>query len=263
MTRDADTELSDAQLARYARQIVLPQVDLHGQARLLASHALVVGLGGLGSPAALHLAGAGVGRLTLVDFDTVDLSNLHRQGLHGMADIGRPKVESARDALLARNPEIRIEIVSERLTGPALAHHVAAADVVLDCTDNFAARFAINAACVAARKPLVSGAAIRLDGQIAVFRADRDDSPCYRCLYRDEMQEAEHCSRVGVLPPVPGVIGTLQALEALKVLMDIGETLTGRLLLFDALRCEWRTVRLRRDPDCPACGGRSPPIAPG
>jgi molybdopterin-synthase adenylyltransferase len=252
------TDLTDAELARYARQIVLRDVDLEGQARLRAGRVLIVGLGGLGSPAALYLAGAGVGHLVLADYDAVDLSNLHRQVIHRSADIGRPKVESARDAVRALNPDVAVTTLHARMEPDALAAQVAAVDVVLDCTDNFEARFAINAACVAARRPLVSGAAIRLDGQVAVFRADVPDAPCYRCLYREQGTQAEHCSQVGVLGPVVGVIGAMQALEALKLLAGFGEPLAGRLLLFDARASEWRMVRLRRDPDCPACGGRPP-----
>lgn len=254
-------DLSDAELTRYARQIVLRDVDLAGQRRLLDARVLIVGLGGLGSPAALYLAGAGVGHLTLADYDAVDLSNLHRQVIHGTQDIGRPKVESARDALLELNPDVQVTTVHARMTPDELAAHVAGADVVLDCTDNFAARFAINAACVVARKPLVSGAAIRLEGQVSVFRTDLPDAPCYRCLYREVGGEAEHCSRVGVIGPVVGVIGAMQALEAIKLLAGFGDTLTGRLLLFDARASQWREVRLRRDPDCPACAHRAP--APG
>lgn len=251
-------DLTDAQLARYARQIVLRDVDLGGQRRLLDSRVLIVGLGGLGSPAALYLAGAGVGQLVLADYDAVDLSNLHRQVIHRTRDIGRPKVESARDAVLELNPDVQVTAVHARMTPDELGAQVAGVDAVLDCTDNFAARFAINAACVAARKPLICGAAIRLEGQVSVFRTDLPDAPCYRCLYRDAGAEAEHCSRVGVIGPVVGVIGAMQALEAIKLLAGFGQTLTGRLLLFDARASEWRAVRLRRDPDCPACAQRPP-----
>lgn len=256
MTDATHDDLTDAQLERYARQIVLRDVDLAGQARLLRARVLIVGMGGLGSPAALYLAGAGVGHLVLADYDAVDLSNLHRQVLHRSADIGRPKVESARDALLALNPDIAVTPIHARMTPAQLAGQVAQADVVLDCTDNFEARFAINAACVAARRPLVSGAAIRMEGQVSVFRADLPDAPCYRCLYREHGAQAEHCSRVGVIGPVVGVIGAMQALEALKLVAGFGSPLTGRLLLFDARTSQWREVRLRRDPDCPACAGR-------
>lgn len=249
-------DLDDQQLTRYARQIVLRDIDLAGQQRLLDGRVLIVGMGGLGSPAALYLAGAGVGHLVLADHDVVDLSNLHRQVIHRNADVGRSKAQSARDAVLALNPELDVSAVHARMTPDTLVAQVAAVDVVLDCTDNFEARFAINAACVAARRPLVSGAAIRLEGQVAVFRADLPDAPCYRCLYREQAGQAEHCSQVGVLGPVVGVIGAMQALETIKLLAGFGETLTGRLLLFDARSAQWREVRLRRDPDCPTCGRR-------
>lgn len=245
--------MNDDELLRYSRQILLPQVGIEGQERLRAARALIVGLGGLGSPVALYLAAAGVGTLAIADHDRVDLSNLQRQIAHCSNDIGRAKVESARDAMLALNPGTSIIGMAGRLEGEALAEQVALADVVLDCSDNFATRFAVNAACVRARTPLVSGAAIRLEGQVAVFRADRPDSPCYRCLYKDEGELAETCTQTGVLAPLVGVIGSLQALEALKVLMDLGTTLAGRLLLFDAEHMEWRTLRLRKDPACPVC----------
>lgn len=245
--------MNDDELLRYSRQILLPQVGIEGQDRLRASRALIVGLGGLGSPAAMYLAAAGVGTLAIADHDRVDLSNLQRQIAHRSADIGRAKVDSARDALLALNPGISIIALDEQLNGELLDEQVALADVVLDCSDNFATRFAVNEACVRARTPLVSGAAIRLEGQVAVFRPDRPDNPCYRCLYKDEGELAETCTQTGVLAPLVGVIGSLQALEALKVLLDLGTTLTGRLLLFDAEHLEWRTLILRKDPECPVC----------
>jgi molybdopterin-synthase adenylyltransferase len=243
-----------ADLKRYSRQMILPQVDTHGQQLLLDSHALVIGVGGLGSAAASYLAAAGVGYLTLVDRDRVEISNLQRQIAHRHQDIGRPKAESARDTLQAINPDIQINAIHSRLDETLLSRTVAAADVVLDCSDNFPTRFALNRACIAHRKPLVSGAAIRLEGQVAVFRADRAGSPCYQCLFRDEQGEAsESCEQAGVLGPVVGVIGSLQALEALKLLLGLGETLDGRLLLFDALRCSFRELRLKPDPHCPSC----------
>lgn len=248
--------MNDQQLARYSRQILLPQIDYEGQQRLLASHALIIGLGGLGSPASLYLAAAGVGHLTLVDFDTVDLSNLQRQIIHRSADVGRPKIESARDALAALNPEIEITPLPGPLDEAGLRAAVRAADVVLDCTDNFASRHAINRACVAERRPLVSAAAIRLEGQLSVFDTRRADSPCYHCLYREDGEVLETCTRNGILAPVVGSLGTLQALEAIKVLLGLGEPLIGRLLLFDALSFDMRTLRLRRDPACPVCAQR-------
>ncbi len=245
--------MNDDELLRYSRQILLPQVGIEGQDRLRAARALIIGLGGLGSPVAMYLAAAGVGTLAIADHDRVDLSNLQRQIVHRSADIGRNKTDSARDALLALNPGTTIISFATRLHGDALDEQIALADVVLDCSDNFATRFAVNAACVRARTPLVSGAAIRLEGQVAVFRPDRSDSPCYRCLYKDEDELAETCTQTGVLAPLVGVIGSLQALEAIKVLLDLGTTLTGRLLLFDAEHLEWRSLILRKDPDCPVC----------
>lgn len=248
--------MNDQQLQRYSRQILLPQIDYEGQQRLLEGHALIVGLGGLGSPASLYLAAAGVGHLTLVDFDTVDLSNLQRQIVHRTSDIGRPKIESARDNLAGLNPDVRIDTFPGPLDDEALRLAVRTADVVLDCTDNFAARHAINRACVAERKPLVSAAAIRLEGQLSVFDTRKESSPCYHCLYREDGEELETCTRNGILAPVVGSLGTLQALEAIKVLLDLGEPLVGRLLLFDALTFDLRTLRLKRDPACPVCAQR-------
>jgi len=245
--------MNDDELLRYSRQILLPQVGIEGQDRLRAARALIIGLGGLGSPAAMYLAAAGVGTLAIADHDRVDLSNLQRQIVHRSADIGRPKTDSARDALLALNPGTTIINLDTQLHGTHLDEQITLADVVLDCSDNFATRFAVNAACVRTRTPLVSGAAIRLEGQVAVFRPDRPDSPCYHCLYKDEDELAETCTQTGVLAPLVGVIGSLQALEALKVLLDLGTTLTGRLLLFDAEQLEWRTLILRKDPKCPVC----------
>lgn len=255
--------MNDDQLLRYSRQLLLPQVDFAGQAHLLASRALIIGLGGLGSPAAMYLAAAGVGQLLLVDFDAVELSNLQRQIAHTTLDIGRNKADSAADTVHALNPDVQVETITGRLEGAALAAQVARADVVLDCSDNFATRFALNAACVTAATPLVSGAAIRMEGQVAVF-ANTGSGPCYRCLYRDEEELAQTCSQTGVLAPVVGIIGAIQALEALKVLLRIGTTLDGHLLLFDALHMDWRTLTLHRDPACPVCRGHTttPPPAP-
>ena len=246
--------MDDSELLRYSRQILLPQVGIEGQEKLQSSRVLIVGLGGLGSPAAMYLAAAGVGHLVLADYDRVDLTNLQRQIVHRSADVGRPKVESARDTLLALNPLVRVSTLAERMEGDALAREVAAADVVLDASDNFATRYAVNEACVRARTPLVSGAAIRLEGQIAVFRPGRDESPCYRCLYPQQLGELEEtCSQTGILAPLVGIIGSVQALEAIKLLLGIGETLCGRLLVLDAATLEWRALKLRRDPHCPVC----------
>ena len=247
--------MDDSQLVRYSRQILLPQIDVAGQETLLASRALLVGAGGLGSPAALYLAAAGVGRLVIADPDRVELSNLQRQILHHLNDLGRPKVASATDTLAMINPEVRVTPIAERLQGQRLDEEVARADLVLDCSDNFDTRFAVNAASVARRTPLVSGAAVRLEGQIAVFLPGSDDSPCYACLYHAGVQEDQTCSENGVLSPIVGIIGSLQALEALKVLLGLGETLCGRLVIFDGTVHEWRTLKLHRDPHCPVCAG--------
>lgn len=249
--------MNDEQLLRYSRQIMLPDVDIAGQERLLVSRVLIVGLGGLGSPVALYLAAAGVGTLVLNDFDQVDLSNLQRQVVHGQADIGRSKVDSARDRLLAVNPQINVLCLDRRLAANELGHQVALADAVVDCSDNFAIRFALNAACVQGATPLISGAAIGMDGQISVYDVRNPDSPCYRCLFPDGGDdEALTCATSGVIAPLVGMIGTTQALETLKVLCGIGEPLVGRLLMLDAKRMEWRSMKLRRDPHCPICGGR-------
>ncbi len=242
--------MDDAQLLRYNRQMMLPQVDYDGQQRLIDSHALIIGAGGLGSPVAMYLAAAGVGKITLVDFDDVDLSNLQRQILHTTTDVGHPKVESGRDTMLRLNPLIEVVPVAERLEGAALRERVEAADVIIDASDNFATRFLLNDTCWAAGKPLVSGAAIRFEGQVTVFDPRAADSPCYRCLYRDENEPNERCSETGVFTPVVGMIGTAQAAEALKLLIGIGEPLVGRLLLLDVHAMEWRSVKLKRDPHC-------------
>jgi len=247
--------MTDEQLLRYSRHILLDALGIEGQARILATHALIIGAGGLGSPAALYLASAGIGRITLVDDDTVDFTNLQRQILHTQARVGMAKAESGRQALAAINPDIEIVPLQQRLSGAALDALVASADLVLDCTDNFATRHAINRACVHHRKPLVSGAAIRFDGQISVYDLRRDDSPCYHCLFPEgEDVEEVRCAVMGVFAPLTGIIGTMQAAEALKLAAGIGETLTGRLLLLDALSMEWRTVRFKQDSDCAVCG---------
>ncbi|MGD8629981.1 MAG: molybdopterin-synthase adenylyltransferase MoeB [Gammaproteobacteria bacterium] len=246
--------MNDDQLLRYSRQIMLPQVDVAGQEKLLASRVLIVGAGGLGSPAAMYLATAGVGHLVIADHDRVELSNLQRQLLHRDCDIGRPKAESARATLRALNPDIAITPIEARLQGTQLTAQVSYADVVLDCSDNFDTRFTINAACVRQQVPLVSGAAIRLEGQVAVFDARLADSPCYHCLYRDGEELEQTCSENGVLAPLVGIIGSLQALEALKILLGLGDSLNGRLIVFDGLVHEWRTLKLPRDPACPTCG---------
>lgn len=245
--------MNDDQLLRYSRQIMLPEIDVAGQDRLLHSRVLVIGAGGLGSPAAMYLAAAGIGQITIADHDTVELSNLQRQLLHRDADIGQDKAHSARTTLAGINPGIEITALSGRLDADTLDSAVNSTDVVLDCTDNFATRFDINRACIAHRVPLVSAAAVRYEGQLTVFDPRRDDSPCYHCLYQPGDEDMQTCAETGVLSPVTGIIGSLQALEAIKVLLAIGNDLCGRLVLFDALRHEWRTALLAKDPGCPAC----------
>jgi molybdopterin/thiamine biosynthesis adenylyltransferase len=246
--------LTDQELLRYSRQILLQHVDIDGQLRLKHSRALIVGLGGLGSPVALYLAAAGVGELHLADFDTVDLTNLQRQIIHDSHSVGQSKVDSAIERLTAINPEVKLIAYRSALDADSLAAAVAVVDVVLDCSDNFSTREAVNAACVAARKPLVSGAAIRLEGQLSVFDPRRDDSPCYHCLYGHGSEAELTCSEAGVLGPLVGMVGSLQALEALKLLAGFGEPLVGRLLLIDALTSRFRELRVRRDPACSVCG---------
>ncbi len=246
--------MDDEQLLRYSRQIMLPQVGVEGQQRLLDARALIVGLGGLGSPAAMYLAAAGVGHLVLVDGDCVDLSNLQRQIIHTTEDLGRPKVHSARETVRALNPQVEAGAIETRLDRTQLLEQVRQCDVVLDASDNFATRFAVNDACVQAGVALVSGAAIRMEGQVAVFLPGREESsPCYRCLYKDQGELEETCSDNGILAPLAGIVGSIQAMEAMKVLMGLGDPLCGRLLLLDAHTMEWRTLRLPKDPRCPMC----------
>lgn len=252
--------LDDEALLRYSRHILLPQVGIEGQERLLNARALVLGAGGLGSPAALYLASAGIGTLALVDGDTVDLTNLQRQILHRSAAIGRPKVQSGVATLAEINPRCRVVPLQERLAGARLEEEVALADVVLDCSDNFATRHAVNRACVKFRKPLVSGAAIRFDGQIAVFDTRRDDAPCYHCLFPESADVEEiRCAVMGVFAPLTGIVGAVQAAEALKLVIGCGDSLAGRLLLLDGLAMEWRGIAVPRDPGCTVCSRRSAP----
>jgi len=241
---------------RYARHLVLPQIGEAGQEKLLRSRVLVLGLGGLGSPVATYLAASGVGHLVLVDFDTVDLSNLQRQPIHTTASVGRDKVSSAADTIKAINPEIQLTAINQNLDDDALTEQVKLADAVVDCTDNFTTRFTLNRICVAQKTPLVSGAVIRMEGQVTVFRPDHPDSPCYRCLYQEVDEIGEACSQVGILAPVAGIIGAIEATETIKALLNLGEALEGRLLVFDAATMEWRTLKLRKDPACPVCGSR-------
>jgi molybdopterin/thiamine biosynthesis adenylyltransferase len=247
--------MDDTQLLRYSRHILLSELGVDAQQRFGESHALIVGIGGLGNPVAQFLAAAGVGTLTLVDADRVDLTNLQRQILFDTSAVGRPKVEAAAARIAAVNPEVRVIQLADRVGLAALAPLTAAADVVADCTDNFATRHAVNRACVAAKKPLVSGAAIRFDGQIAVFDARDPANPCYHCLFgeSDEFEETR-CATMGVFAPLVGIVGATQAAEALKLLAPAGRSLAGRLLLIDALTMEWRELRVVKDPACPVCG---------
>ncbi len=245
--------MDDAQLLRYSRQILLPQIGIEGQAKLLRARVLIIGLGGLGSPVAMYLAAAGVGQLVLVDHDKVDLTNLQRQIVHSTERIGTDKVASAAHTLRALNPLIALATINHTLSEAELAQQVQLADVVVDASDNFATRHLVNRVCVREKTPLVSGAVVRFDGQVSVFDASRADSPCYRCLYSEEGEPDEPCAQFGVLASAPGIIGSIQATETLKLLLGIGETLVGRLLVLDALTMEWRTIKLRRDPACPVC----------
>ena len=246
--------MNDEQLLRYSRHILLDELGIEGQERLLAARALIVGAGGLGSPAALYLASAGVGHITLADADEVDLTNLQRQILHSTQAIGRPKVESGLEALARINPEVKVTALHSRLAGAELDALIATCDVVLDCCDNFATRHAVNRACVKHKKPLVSGAGVRFDGQLAVFDMRRGDSPCYHCLFPEDAEfEETRCAVMGVFAPLTGIIGTMQAAEALKLIAGVGESLCGRVLLLDALAMQWREIRLKKDPGCAIC----------
>jgi adenylyltransferase/sulfurtransferase len=249
--------MNDDQLLRYSRHILLDEIGIESQERLLAATVLIVGAGGLGSPAALYLAAAGIGRILLADGDTVDATNLQRQLLHRDDRIGMGKAESGRRALHQVNPGVTVEPIAARLDGQALQDAVARSSVVLDCCDNFQTRHAVNRACVAAGVPLVSGAAIRFDGQLAVFDTRRDDSPCYHCLF-PEGQDVEEvrCSTMGVFAPLTGIVGTMQAAEALKLAGGFGTPMTGRLLLVDAVAMRLNEIRVPRDPGCPVCAER-------
>jgi adenylyltransferase/sulfurtransferase len=254
LNTDNAKTMDDNQLLRYSRHLLLPQIDIEGQDKLLASRVLVVGLGGLGSPAAMYLASAGVGRLILCDDDVVDLSNLQRQILHGTPDVGRKKTLSAAEVLTSLNPDLLYELIDQRLDEAELKAIADRVDLILDCTDNLTTRFMINRVCVQTGTALVSGAVIRFEGQIAVYDPARPESPCYNCLYQDVNESMDSCSRNGVVAPLPGIIGSMQALEAIKYLVNPESVMTGHLLIFDAWRLEWNRLRLRRNPDCPTCG---------
>lgn len=249
--------MDDQQLLRYSRHLLLDEIGIEGQEKLLAAHALVIGAGGLGSPVALYLASAGVGRITLVDHDEVDLTNLQRQVMHTTERVGQHKALSGKAALQAINPGVDVVALCERADEAKLAELVAQATVVLDCTDNFSTRHAINRACVEAKVPLVSGAAIRMDGQIAVFDPRSGETACYACLFPPDQQFDEvQCSTMGVFAPLVGIIGTMQAAEALKLIAGIGESLANRLLLLDAKYMEWTSIRTAKSPDCPVCSAQ-------
>ncbi len=247
--------MNDQQLLRYSRHILLDEIGIEGQEKLLAAHAVIIGAGGLGSPVALYLASAGVGKITLVDNDEVDLTNLQRQILHSTARVGQPKAESGKRTLHDINPTIEVVALVARADEEELKTLVSSADVVLDCTDNFKTRHAINRACVAARVPLVSGAAIRMDGQVAVFDTRQTGAPCYACLFPPDQQfEEVQCSVMGVFAPLVGIIGTIQAAEALKLLMGVGTSLAQRLLMLDARTMEWTSIKTTHNPHCAVCG---------
>jgi adenylyltransferase/sulfurtransferase len=248
--------MNDQELLRYSRHILLNEIGVEGQQRLRDAHMLIIGAGGLGSPAAFYLASAGVGKITLVDGDKVDLTNLQRQILHTSDRIGQPKATSGQTTLTAINPQVEVIARPQRVAAAELDELVGTATIVLDCSDNFATRHAVNTACVKHRRPLVSGAAIRFDGQLVVFDLTRAESPCYACLFPQGEGEDELCAVMGVFAPLTGIIGTLQAAEALKLAAGIGESLSGRFLLLDALTMSLRTLRVPRDPNCPVCGSR-------
>lgn len=246
-------ELTDQQLLRYSRQIMLGEVDIAGQEALLAAKVLIVGAGGLGAPVALYLAAAGVGELIIADDDHVEVSNLQRQIIHTQARVGQTKVASAKAQLAEINPDVQVQALCERLSPARLDELLPQVQAVVDCSDNFSTRFAINNACVRHKVPLVSGAAIRLEGQLAVFDSRRADSPCYRCLYEEQADENLSCAASGVLAPLVGIIGSAQALETIKLLAGFGDTLSGRIQFYDGKTGQWREMRLPRDPNCPVC----------
>ena len=244
----------DEQLLRYSRQIMLPQIDVDGQQRLLDSCVFIIGMGGLGSPVALYLAACGVGEIVIADDDSVELANLQRQIIHSSNNIGQLKVDSAAAAIQSINPEIKISVIAERMNGKKLKHHIQQADVVVDATDNLASRLEINQQCFLTRTPLVSASAIRWEGQLTVFDSRQQESPCYQCLYGSMGEVGQSCSENGVMGPVVGMLGCMQANEVVKLLTGAGTSLTGRVLMLDALNMEWQNIRLKRDPACSVCG---------
>jgi len=246
--------MNDHELLRYSKQIMLPQIDVEGQQKIIDSTMLIIGMGGLGSPTALYLAAAGVGHIVIADFDQVELSNLQRQIIHSTSDIGDDKVNSAKAKLLELNPNIKVTVANEIMHSDNLASLIKDVDVVLDGTDNFESRFEINKACVECHKPLISAAVIRFEGQISVFKGYKVDQPCYQCLYSEEGNGRESCVENGVLAPVAGLVGTIQALQAIKVLLGLGDQLCGELLLIDGLDLSFRKVKIVKEPECPICG---------
>jgi len=245
--------MNDQELLRYSKQVMLPQIEIEGQQKIMDSTMLIIGMGGLGSPTALYLAASGVGHIIIADFDQVELSNLQRQIIHGTSDIGDDKVNSAKTKMLEINPNIKVTIANEIVHTDNLASLIKDVDIVLDGTDNFESRFEINKACVEFQKPLVSAAVIRLEGQISVFKGYEKDQPCYQCLYSEEGNENESCVQNGVLAPVAGLVGTIQALQAIKVLLGLGDQLCGTLLLVDGLDLSFRKVKIGKDLKCPIC----------
>ena len=249
--------MKDEELLRYSRQLMLPEIEVEGQERLLNSRVLIVGLGGLGCPVAMYLAAAGVGQLVLADFDQVDLSNLQRQIAHTTDRVGMNKVDSANATVKALNPEVKVTCISTKMVSAELRREIEQADIVVDCTDNFTIRFEINEYCVVTKTPLVSGAAIRLEGQLLVYDPRVESSPCYRCLYDTAEEGALNCAENGVAAPVVGVIGSIQATEAIKLIIGFGESLAGHLLVFDAKYMDWKKLRLKKNPKCPTCSASS------
>ena len=247
--------MKDEQLLRFSRQIMLPTMDVAGQQELVDATVLIVGMGGLGCPAAMYLSAAGVGHLVIADDDTVEITNLQRQIAHEQSNLGESKVSSAEATLKGLNPDVRITQIKNRLEGDLLEQAIVSADVVVDASDNFNTRFAVNQSCLKNKKPLVSGAAIRMEGQIAVFDSGNPESPCYQCLYSECGDDDASCSQNGVMAPLVGIIGSVQAMETIKLITGIGNSLVGRLLLLDATAMQWREMKLPRDPSCPACGG--------
>lgn len=248
--------MNDDELLRYSRQIMLPEVDIEGQQKICDGRVAIIGVGGLGAPAAMYLASSGVGSLVLVDDDDVEISNLQRQIIHTEDSLNKPKVTSGKDAIKKLNRGTNVEIIDRRLNEDELSDLASRVDVILDATDNFATRYALNRACLRSKTPLVSGAAIRMEGQISVFDARRVDSPCYQCLYRDGLDEALNCAENGVLAPMVGIIGTMQAMEVLKLLGEFGDPLIGKVIYFDAKRMQIRSFKLNKDANCTACNSR-------